>query len=390
MARAIKEQLEEIKKKHNVDTLYSWSRVNCYKTSTFEYYLNYIAKAKRTRDNIYGCLGNLAHTILEDLYEDKIKYEDMSQMYEDGLDEFNIAGLKFDRSDEDKNKAIAYKYEKAMRQFFTSHQMMEGNIAIEKFILINIKNTSYLQGYIDAVHKEGDDFIITDFKTSSIYRGKKQDKEKGQLVLYALGLSQMGIPIENIKIRWNFLKYTNVTFVQKNGKEKTMVCERHEIVNKLKARLLTNLRDLEMDEIDIQMLLAECIDDNSLDKLPQDIQDLYTFTDCYEYPELNQTEVDMLVDDIHNTIQEIEEKTKLYNENGDETIFYDDPQSVKEQSYYFANLSSYSPYQHIPYKMYLEENQMFRKDEEKKDYDGSVISSGSNDSGDSWLDELGL
>ncbi|WRK54667.1 hypothetical protein SD457_06990 [Coprobacillaceae bacterium CR2/5/TPMF4] len=40
------------------------------------------------------------------------------------------------------------------------------------------------------------------------------------MVLYAIGLHQMGVPWKNIKIGWNFLKYQNVTVEQKNGKKK--------------------------------------------------------------------------------------------------------------------------------------------------------------------------
>lgn len=48
MARLTYEELEKIKKEYNVSRLYSWSRVNCFMTSMWEYYLKYVLKKKKT------------------------------------------------------------------------------------------------------------------------------------------------------------------------------------------------------------------------------------------------------------------------------------------------------------------------------------------------------
>ncbi len=46
--------------------------------------------------------------------------------------------------------------------------------------------------------KDGN-YNILDWKTSSIYKGEKALNECGQLVVYAIGLHQMGVPFEKIK-----------------------------------------------------------------------------------------------------------------------------------------------------------------------------------------------
>ena len=62
MARLSYEELEAIKKKHNVDRLWSWSRMNTYMTSKFEYLLKYILKSKEDRcDSCYTTLGTICH-----------------------------------------------------------------------------------------------------------------------------------------------------------------------------------------------------------------------------------------------------------------------------------------------------------------------------------------
>ncbi len=43
-----------------------------------------------------------------------------------------------------------------------------------------------------------------------------------------------------------------------------------------------------------------------------------------------------------------------YYESHDEMIFYDSPEQVAKQSYYFSTLCAYSPKLHKPYKLYLD------------------------------------
>ena len=82
-----------------------------------------------------------------------------------------------------------------------------------------------MQGYLDFIQTEPDGgIIITDFKTSTLYRGDKIQNESGQLLVYAEGIRQLlNIPLEMIKCRWNFLKYVDVTVLQANGKWKSRI-----------------------------------------------------------------------------------------------------------------------------------------------------------------------
>lgn len=388
MARVSKERLNKIKNELGVNTLYSWSRYNTYKTSKYLYFLKYVKRAKATRESIYGISGGLLHQTIESLYRNEIQYDDMLGLYEDGLSEFNKQGLKYDRSDESKNELIANKYESCIRHFFTNHKVIDKKIELERFITIQLGDSNYhCMGYVDAIYKDDDEnYCVTDWKSSTKYSGKKIDKEKGQLLLYGLGIHQMGVPLDRIKIQWNFLKYTDITFMQKNGKEKTMTAERHDWVRKIKSRLKTNLRELDWDTLDIELKLAECIEANSIDELPQEVKDLYTFDDCYVEAPFNKEEVDNLVDSMVSTFKEIEEKSEQYSKTKDDKLFFDTPEHVEEQSYFFANLMEYSPYQHKPYKMYLDDKQMFKKDDEKVDYGKQI----DDTSDDDWLALLDL
>ena len=78
-------------------------------------------------------------------------------------------------------------------------------IALEKALSIDVCGNIFV-GYADAMYKDGDEYTIIDFKSSSIYKGETLDSHSGQLVLYAMALFQLGIPIDKIHCCFNFLK----------------------------------------------------------------------------------------------------------------------------------------------------------------------------------------
>lgn len=354
MSRKTKEELETIKKKYGVDRLWSWSKFNTYHNSPFEYYLKYIKPTPEDRlDCIYTTTGGMAHTIMENLYTNKIAYEEMDVDFEDAWLTANIADLKFDRNDSEKNKKIADKYYKDLKHFFNHHIKIPYKMQIEQFVAISIGKNIF-QGYIDACYKdENGNYNILDFKTSSIYKGEKAINECGQLVVYAIGLHQLGIPFEKIKICWDFLKYVKVDCKQANGKWTSREIERCEIGSKLQSSVKMWLKKLGYEENLIEYLdmLAQT---NSIDCLPKDVQSNFIFHDCIVYVELTRDLLDKWTTNIINTIDEIEDKEQKYNETYDEKIFYDTPEQAEKQSYYFSTLCGYSPNLHKPYKLYLE------------------------------------
>ncbi|WP_455717816.1 PD-(D/E)XK nuclease family protein, partial [Anaerosporobacter sp.] len=106
MSRKTYEELNELKIKSNVDTLYSWSRYHKYKTSPYEYFLSYVKKPKTEPDrenSAYAPYGSISHDILERFYIKQINYEDMINEFKDGEVTLDIAELKFDRCNNDKN-----------------------------------------------------------------------------------------------------------------------------------------------------------------------------------------------------------------------------------------------------------------------------------------------
>jgi len=386
MARKTNEELEQIKKEFNTNRLWSWSRVNTYVTDPYEYLLKYILKTPEDRnDSIYAVSGGYAHSIIENFYKGKLNHQQMLELYEEKLFEFNTMGLMYDRSDSDKNEKIARKYEGCMRHFFLNHQKITDKPIIEPFVLIKIGN-HYFQGYIDFLNIEKrngkNKVVLTDWKTSSIYKGQKLIDNSGQLLLYAEGIHQNNnIPYDDIIIRFNFMKYVNVSYTQKKGDIKIRQIERNIIGESLQSNAKMWLKHFEYDENQIDIFLEQMINTNGIEYLPDEVKEKFEINDCYIEIEIDEKIINNHKNKIINIIKEIKEKENKYKQTNDKNIFWQDV--VKENSYYHANLSGYSANLHIPYKRYLEE---FENQSKQDDLLGVLDNKDSLDL--DWLDEI--
>lgn len=375
-----------------VDRLNSWSRVNCIHNSLYEYYLKYILHKEEDRDDsIYKVTGGISHDIIERFYTDEIIYKDMLEEFEDGwVTAFDIAELKFVRGDGERNKSIAAKYYYDLKNFFSTHEVITDKIDIEKFVTIKVGD-EYYQGYIDAqvIDKDGN-ITILDWKTSSIYKGEKAKNECGQLVMYAMGLHQQGIPYEKIKIAWNFLKYQCVTVQSKKGIKKVREIERCELGDKLYANAKMWLKDFGYTEDQTFEYLDKLSQSNDISCLPKEIQEKYELHDCYVYVDLTDELINHWETFIIDTMNMIRKKEKEYyelKESGQyeaaDKLWWEDEKSLKKQSYYLNNLCGYSPNLHKPLKSYLEKLDKNKKGDilgqKKEEYDVDDLS---------WLNDL--
>ena len=374
MARKTREELKEICSKLNVETLDSWSKYHCYKQDHWEAFLKYVLHKKEDRTNgIYAVSGGYCHDIIERFYSGEIKYKDMIDEYEDSLLTMNIAELKYDRNDSEKNEKIANKYENCIRHFFRNHNVIKSPHLIEHFITIRICDDIVLQGYIDFLFTEkykdengkGKTKIrIIDWKTSTRYTGKKIDAECGQLVIYAEGIRQaLNIPLDDISCAWNFLKYVTVTYEQKNGTFKDRYVERNSIGESLVNTAKMWLKHFGYED-DIDSYVDTMILDNTIDCLPDEVREKFVIKDCYVEVPLSEEKIDELKADIIKTIHDFREKEKKYRETKDEMLFWQDVTDA--DAYRLATLSSYSRKLHKPYDVYLKEQEMFENQSEEK------------------------
>lgn len=352
--RLNEDDIKKVKSKYKTDRLFSWSMINTFMTSKYEYLLHYILHTPEDRqDCIYTTTGTISHDILEKLYTGKIKYVDMDEQFEDGWTmAVDVANLKFDRNDEDHNKKLATKYYADLKHFFKNHTPINYKTISEQFIVTKIGDY-VLQGYIDIVFKTPDEiYNIIDYKTSSIYKGKTLEEKSGQLCVYCMGLMQKGVPIDKIRIGFNFLKYVTVEYTQANGTVKTRDIERCELGEKLQSNAKVWLKKLgyedKMDEY-----LKDLIDLNDISALPEDVQAKYKISDCYVYIPLTQNLLDKWKDTIITTIKDILWREEEYAKSKNDRLFWDEESEVKKESYYFSTICSYSSNLLLPYKEYL-------------------------------------
>ena len=372
-------EIKAIANKLDCNEIYSWSKYNQYKSDTYTYFLKYILKIPEDRhDSIYGVFGNASHDILERYYKNEISYSDMLEIFEEKLFEFTIGNLKYDRSDDDKNKKIGNKYEACMRHFFKNHQTIPYKLKCEVFVPIKINNI-LIQAYVDAIHKESRDnkdiIVVTDFKTSSIYKGKKIEKEKGQLILYSYGVhKKLNIPMEQIVARWAFLKYVEVECMQANGKIKNRIIERNDIGNSLSsnAKMWLKKSDNKFSEDEIDDYLDKMSIHNSIDCLPEDIKEKFTIKDCYVEVPLNNESIQELIKDIIKTVNEIKTKEVEYKNTLNNKIWWQEVTDT--DSYFLANLNGYSAKIHKPYKEYLDKLDMFKNKDNNNKLDENDLS----------------
>lgn len=358
------EQLEEVKKKFGVNQLWSFSKFDSYRTSKYEWMLKYVKHLPENNEqqSAYASLGSAVHDQLEGLYDGSINYENMVSNFEDiWTTNIDIAGLVFDRNDSKKNENIRNKYHDDLVHFFANYKQLPYKMQNEQFVTIKITDDIVMQGYLDACYKNEDGIVtIVDYKTSTQYSGKAIREHAAQLVLYSEALRQLGIPRDNIRCCWNFLKYVNIDCKQINGNIKTRTIERYEIGSKLQASVKTWLKKLGYEE-DMMEYLDALVQTNDIKCLPKDVQEKYIINDCYVYVDDIWDFYEELKVEIIETITEIDEKVIEYkqlvkygDEEAAEKLFWDDEESLKSQSYYYNNLCGYSIPTIKPYKQYLD------------------------------------
>lgn len=356
-------EIDKIKEKYGVNTLWSWSRLEKARNYLYEFYLTYIANIKEDRlDCVYGIMGGLCHDILEKLYNNELQYEDMESYFDTNWTTvIDVADLKFDRNDSEKNRSIAAKYKENLAHFFKYHVVIPYKVITEHFILTKFTDDIIFQGYTDVIFKDDDGlYNIIDFKTSTKYTTSTQKEKCGQLVCYAIGLSQLNnISFKDIRIGWNFLKYVSVKCVQANGSTKIRDIERREIGSSLASSAKMWLKKLGYaDQID--EYLSKMVLENSIDCLPDDVKEKFTISDCYVYVDLTEELINYWKKIAVETITDINKRIEAYETalttNSDEAdkIFYDSQENIAKESYYYATLSGYSANLNKPYKIYLE------------------------------------
>ena len=299
-----KEQVKEMSKfaKENGKTIYSISRLSTYTNCKMDYYQTYVL-GNYGGENIYSKNGGDIHEHLEKIYKGEETVEQMQKEYPKQM-ALNKLFYPFP------NDSIGNSWESDMLDFVKNFKKKDYYKTYqERGFVINLGDDTkpfLLQGWIDlTIENEDGGFDIVDYKTSSMYTGESIREHAMQLLLYAFALKTIEGKYPN-SVSWFFLKYWSVT--DKNGRKKEQVpINRGRYVKELSSKIQTHLKKLCVDD---SMLLNMSIRNNTLELLPQEIQDRFILEDCFvSYPITYETINDMY-DYITDTIVEIEARDK--------------------------------------------------------------------------------
>ncbi|MFJ8247400.1 PD-(D/E)XK nuclease family protein [Peribacillus asahii] len=408
------EQLDMIKEKMGVDKLWSFSKVGTYDQCSWLYKLKYIDKLRVKGDNCYTWWGSVAHEIIQDWYEGK--YPEYGQM----LEELEKKVIEYSMLDDKKLKFPSDKewenYIANLRHYFSHVETIPFKVTNEQAVLAVFEGLEkyVFQGYIDSEYIDEDDcLVILDYKTSSMsgFTGKKLIEKARQLMIYAIGISQHGrmidgemrkFPLDKIKIRYDMMKYCNITFMQKNGKPKTTKAERKlwvaHIANPLRKDLEDvpkNIEKLEkeiaklekkmnmkkttpedaegysvacgeialeiealkpyvFDPIQINEMIEKATVLNDLSVFPPFVQEKYTVGNCHIDVEMTDEVIEEFKRELVDTLDTI--ITKTAEEDKEEA--FNRSRIENSDSYYCVNLCDLKDHCQF-YKEFKEHNEMF-------------------------------
>ena len=286
----ISKQIEELKEKGR--TVYSISRLNTFNQCPLQYYFTYVLH-DRGDNNIYGIMGGHIHDCLQNICDGVGTYEDMINTYRLELNKCKIQGIKFP------SETIGQSWENDMEHFCTNFKSPYNTTATEKGFVANIGGV-HMQGFIDLIVPVADGVAIIDWKTSSKFDKKKLLYAGRQLVLYKLAVEkELGIPVKNVG--WYMLKYVKVCY---DKKEK--ICNRGKWVKDVSNLITTQLKKMGYAEFMIPLMVDGAIKKNSLDNMPQEVQDRFVLKDCIIEYDVTDVLIKETENYIKNTVHDIE------------------------------------------------------------------------------------
>ncbi|MDD4805003.1 MAG: PD-(D/E)XK nuclease family protein [Candidatus Pacebacteria bacterium] len=275
--REFDEKLKNIKA--NGGKLYSISKCNTIDGCQYEAFLTYIKHIKG-KDNCYSLLGTKTHDTLQAIIDGTATEKDLTPALQSELDDLDILGISFPK-DRNGGDGIKDRWIADMSHFCNSFIKPKGEFETEQLCIYKISDTRYVQGYIDLIkHNKDGTISIYDWKTSSQFASKDLTHHGRQLAIYKAAKEEEGYKVKTTA--WIMLKYASVSYMGKsrcNSKKETLqtkIIERSKIVQELAPDIEYRLQNSGYDELDIECMIHQSLENNSLNNLPESIKNAYT------------------------------------------------------------------------------------------------------------------
>lgn len=364
------QQMNGLKKQFGVNRIWSYSRLSTFVDQPFVYRMTYLDPARVRTNNIYSYFGTICHDIIQDAVEGKIKREDMIKEFDNKVMQWRLDpnAMKF------MNEKVESGYLDNLRHYYSHTDLIPYEVENEKpvCILFNRPDSDkpiVFVGYIDTLYTDGNKWYIMDYKTSSKgdYTGKRLKAHSKQLQIYGIGISQIkGIPLEDIVLRFDMMKYYKVSYLQKNGKWKDSIQERSSWVSTQEKKIRTLLLEHDYDIFDIDQMVGRANVENNLSSLPDFIQERFKVSNCYIDTELNEEVKKEVEEYVVENVLECERK-----ESGDIEEEFPEPPIDDSNSFYFHNLAP----QIIPYLKNYTSSTDYKKHKTKEEYSEEMLES---------------
>lgn len=320
---------------------YSISRLNAIDGCLLEAYYTYRMTPKPPQSpNIYGIMGTKVHDGLEKIYNNEAGKEILLPALQSELSNADLLNVDFPR-DFKGGTTIRDNWISDMTNFCNTFEKMDGQFSTEELVILPVGDR-YLIGYIDLIQivdEESKKIRIYDFKTSSKFKKDDLKHHGRQLIVYGLAKRLQGYEIEGLA--WIMLKYVKVAFdgyARVNSKTKTRiekVVQRSKFAKEMSPVVEKILTEAGYDEIDIDIILSNFKESNSVESLPEIVQN-QLFVEQYieEYPFTEEL--------IQETLDYINTRAEKFESLWDKPIEDWTPVTIdKNQIFYCTNLCSH-------------------------------------------------
>lgn len=309
--------------------VYSISRLNTINQCPYQAYLQYIRGANAC-SSIWGILGSSIHDALESCIHGANESCILKAMNEE-LELADTLGINFplDRND---NPTIRNNWIANMTGFANHFKTPQGKFETEQFVLLQIDDDAYMQGYIDLIKYNDDGTIsIYDWKTSSQFDKAHLLQAGRQLVFYMLAKQAEGFEVRDVS--WVMLKYATVSWTAKNGKPQTKVCEWRKIGIDMVNKVKKDMEAAGYNDIDIETRIDFLIEDNDFTRQVPEVKEKYTLSPYVRKYEITPEIID-------ETLSYIKDSIKKFRDWGTDEDNYK-PIDCYEESFFCNNLCGF-------------------------------------------------
>ena len=312
--------------------IYSISRLNAMNQCPYQAYLSYI-KHEEQKKNIWAVIGGITHDALQTCIDTGCDESIIKESVLKELENLELLDIDFplDRKGE---STIRNNWISNMTRFAEEFKTPKGIFKTEQLVLYPVpgRPNCYMQGYIDLIKHNNDNTItIIDWKTSAQFTKENLIEAGRQLILYGLAKQAEGYKIK--KVSWCMLKYCITSWKLKNGKTKEKISEWRNLVKDLKSVLETKLSKIGLDELDIEIILDEALQKNSLDVLPDEVKKQFKTKIYVRDYEFSQEHID-------ETLAYINQMIDKYESYGSDENNYP-PCDISKQEFFCNSLCGY-------------------------------------------------